>query len=160
MDLPRIISLFILLNLPLLAFAQETASKKIKADKQGFLFWKVNRFDKHGKFHRRWKVYVDEQLVRNGRFKHGIEVGKWKYYYPNGSLFMVERYNRRNNIILIEKFHENGNIARKGTARIIRTPTQEHYFWFGEWQVYDEQGSLSHTETYRSGKLVSSSKSE
>ncbi|MCX2739325.1 hypothetical protein [Pontibacter anaerobius] len=153
--------LFLLLSLwPLAVNGQEKVFAEEKPKKHGFLFFRINRFDKEGKYHGRWKVYFgeDEQVIRNGRFRHGVEVGKWKYYYPDGTPYMLEKYNRRNNIILVEKFHENGNLARKGTARLIRTPTRDHYFWFGEWQVYDESGSFSHTETYKSGNLVSSTK--
>ncbi|WP_266205598.1 toxin-antitoxin system YwqK family antitoxin [Pontibacter kalidii] len=152
--------LLILLFLPLAATGQEKDVKIYKPRKQGILFWKINRFDQQDRFHGRWKIYLgdDRIVIRNGRFRHGTEVGKWKYYYPSGTCYMIEKYNRRNNIIEVQKFHENGNLARQGTARFIRSSLKDHYFWFGEWQVFDEQGIYSHTETYRSGHLVSSTK--
>ncbi|WP_276495936.1 hypothetical protein [Pontibacter litorisediminis] len=132
----------------------------MKPRKQGFLFWKTNRYDKQDRQHGRWKLYLgdDETLIRNGRFRHGVEAGKWKYYYPNGTLYMLEKYNRRDNIIHVQKFHENGKLARSGQARMIRSTFKDHYFWFGEWQVFGEDGKFSHTETYESGHLVSSTK--
>lgn len=148
-----------LLLLPLVVLGQEE-KKIIPHKKRGFLFFKINRFDKEGKYHGRWKIYFgeDEKVIRNGRFRHGVEVGKWKYYYPDGTRYMVEKYSRHDNTISIKKYHENGELARQGVARIIRTPTQDHYYWFGEWQVFDEQGNFSHTEVYKTGNLISSSK--
>lgn len=150
----------LLLFLPTGAVGQEKERPKQGALKQRLAFWKNNRFDKEGRYHGRWKVYLgdDKKLIRNGRFRHGAEVGKWKYYYPSGTLYMLEKYNRRDNSIQVSKYYENGSLARTGTARIIRSTFKDHYYWFGEWQVYDEQGAFSHTETYKEGNLVSSTK--
>ncbi|OKL41510.1 toxin-antitoxin system YwqK family antitoxin [Pontibacter flavimaris] len=157
---PFILTVFILVALPFAAVGQERETKADKPKKQGMLFWKINRYDRQDRYHGRWKVYLGDErtVIRNGRFRHGAEVGKWKYYYPSGTRYMVEKYNRRNNIIEVQKFHENGNLARQGTARIIRSTFKDHYYWFGDWQVYDAQGNYSYTETYQSGNLVGSTK--
>ncbi|WP_439883063.1 toxin-antitoxin system YwqK family antitoxin [Pontibacter sp. MBLB2868] len=122
----------------------------------GFWFFRTNRFDKEGNYHGRWKVYFgeDKVLIRNGRFRHGREVGIWKYYYPDGSLYMKEKYSRRSEFIAVEKYHENGKIARKGKALLMRTALMDRYFWTGEWQVFDENGTYSHSEVYRHGNLI------
>ncbi|MFD2515602.1 hypothetical protein ACFSRY_17140 [Pontibacter locisalis] len=135
------------LILPLFSIAQK---------KKGFLFFKINRFDKEGKYHGRWKVYFgkDDVLIRNGRFRHGREVGTWKYYYPDGTLYMKEKYSRKSEMIKVEKYHENGALARKGKAVMARTYTIDRYYWTGEWEVYDEKGNFSHTELYSGGNLV------
>ncbi|TPE45918.1 toxin-antitoxin system YwqK family antitoxin [Pontibacter mangrovi] len=153
----NILYLLLLLLLPLLGFSQQ---KIEKPEKRGFLFFRINRFDKNGERHGRWKVYFGETevMIRNGRFRHGVEVGKWKYYYPDGTRYMVEKYSRRDNNIQVTKYHENGSLARKGTARILRSTFKDHYYWFGDWQVYDTLGNYSHTETYKSGNLVGTTK--
>ncbi|AKD05810.1 hypothetical protein PKOR_18405 [Pontibacter korlensis] len=132
----------------------------MQPEKHGFLFFRINRLDKESKYHGRWKVYIGERrtVIRSGRFRHGVETGKWRYYYPDGVRYMVEKYNRRDNVILVKKYHENGKKAREGSARIIRSSFKDHYYWFGDWKVYDLKGNFSHTETYKSGNLVSSTK--
>ncbi|MDX5421426.1 MAG: hypothetical protein LPK07_15930 [Hymenobacteraceae bacterium] len=158
----KTLCLLLLLLLPVIAISQNQEKGPQKNEQQrGFLFFRINRLDKEGKYHGRWKIFFgeDEQVIRNGRFRHGVEVGKWKYYYPDGTRYMVEKYNRRDNTIQIRKYHENGELARKGQARIIRTPTRDRYFWYGEWEVYDNEGNYSHKETYQSGNLISRSDS-
>ncbi|WP_157593650.1 toxin-antitoxin system YwqK family antitoxin [Pontibacter actiniarum] len=157
----RLLCLALLLLLPAACAVaqQQESSLPRKETKRVFLFFRINKFDEEGRYHGRWKVYFgdDGQVIRNGRFRHGVEVGKWKYYYTDGTRSMKEKYNRHDNTIKVKKYHENGKLARVGQARIIRTPAETRYFWFGEWQVYDQQGQYSHTETYQSGKLISRS---
>ncbi|WP_299821788.1 hypothetical protein [uncultured Pontibacter sp.] len=123
---------------------------------KGFLFFKINRTDKNGKYHGRWKVYfgADNTVIRNGRFRHGREVGTWKYYYPNGTRYMKEKYSRNSNEIQVEKYHENGRLARKGTARFVQTSTLDKYYWSGDWEVYDVNGNFSHIEIYEQVNLI------
>lgn len=151
-----LILLFVLL--PVLTYAQveteRTAPTKIK---KWYHFFRTNAFDKDGAYHGRWKIYInnDQVLVRNGRFRHGKEVGTWRYYYPNGGLYMVEKHKRRSDNVLVKKYHENGNLAKVGQAKMISTDEVAHYYWEGVWQVYDEQGNFTHTETYLKGNLLS-----
>ncbi|WP_242928909.1 hypothetical protein [Pontibacter vulgaris] len=114
----------------------------------------TNRLDKQGRNHGRWKIYIGDVMVRNGRFRHGREVGKWRYYHMNGNLFMEEKYKRKLNYIPVTRYHENGNLARTGQARRIESGNIIKYFWFGEWQVYNSAGEYSHTELYENGNLV------
>ena len=38
-----------------------------------------------GKFHGKWKFYFPNgQLETVGKFNKGLRVGKWNYYYENG----------------------------------------------------------------------------
>ncbi|MEJ8801803.1 hypothetical protein [Pontibacter sp. H249] len=145
--------LFLLTIIPLSGTAQEVIKSK---PERGFLWFKINRTDKQGRYHGRWKVYFGEKntVIRNGRFRHGREVGTWRYYYPNGTRYMKEKYSRKSNDIKVEKYHENGKLARKGTARFIETSTLEKYYWYGDWEVYDTSGAFSHIEVYSNGNLV------
>lgn len=145
--------LFILL-LPFGAKSQQVVTPK---PVKGFLWFKINKYDKEGNMHGRWKVFFgkDNTVIRNGRFRHGHEAGTWKYYYPDGTRYMREKYSRNSEIIKVTKYHENGEIARRGEARLIKTSTLDKYFWFGEWEVYDENGNFSHIEVYKDGNLIS-----
>ncbi|MBB6610374.1 hypothetical protein H7F15_04930 [Pontibacter sp. Tf4] len=149
----------LLLILPVLAQAQQKdkteQAEKFKL-KRWYLPFQVNAFDRQQEYHGRWKLYtVDGKgLVRNGRFRHGHEVGTWRYYYPNGKLFMKEKYMRNSPVIKVWRYYENGKLAKAGPAKYYNTATIAHYYWEGEWQVYDEQGNYSHTETYIKGNLL------
>ncbi|MBC5773539.1 hypothetical protein H8S95_05645 [Pontibacter sp. KCTC 32443] len=144
--------LFLML-LPTICTAQIAVPYKIKRWYNPF---QVNAFDKNKEYHGRWKIYIndDKDLIRNGRFKHGKEVGTWRYYYPGGGLYMKEKYTRNSPVIQVWRYHENGNLAKSGNAKLYRDSTMAHYYWEGEWQVFDEQGNLTHTETYLKGNLL------
>ncbi|GAB3195711.1 hypothetical protein ABID22_001582 [Pontibacter aydingkolensis] len=51
--------------------------------------------------HGRWKIYLgdDNIVIRNGRFRHGNEMGAWRYYYPSGLGYMREKYKRNSELI-------------------------------------------------------------
>lgn len=142
-----------LVVLPVFVTAQEVI--KPVAPK-GFLGFNINRTDKDGNYHGRWKVYFgeDNTVIRNGRFRHGHEVGTWRYFYPDGTRYMKEKYSRNSEQVKVEKYHENGNLARKGVARVIKTSTMDRYFWFGDWEVFDTNGNFSHIEVYDRGILI------
>lgn len=120
--------------------------------------FKINRFDKEGRFHGRWKIYLGEGkekvLLRNGRFRHGKEVGNWHYYYPNGNIYFREKHKRWANEFSMKRYHESGKLMKEGRAIMINNGKGVNYFWFGEWKVYDEQGKYTHTEVYSNGDLV------
>jgi len=122
--------------------------------KRWYLPFQTNAFDKNKEYHGRWKLYLQDNLVRNGRFKHGQEVGTWRYYYPSGNIYMVEKYKRNSPVIEVWRYHENGKLAKSGKAKYYNTETLAHYYWEGEWNVYDEQGNFTHTETYLKGNIL------
>lgn len=141
----------------LIIFCLASGKAEAKAEWPWWPF-KINRFDKEGKYHGRWKVYLGEGknkvLIRDGRFKHGKEVGKWRYYYPSGSLYIYEEHNRWENTFLMKRYYENGNLMKEGHAIMINNGKSVAYFWYGEWKVYDEQGNYTHTEIYKDGNLI------
>ena len=120
--------------------------------------FKINRFDKEGRYHGRWKVYLgegkDKKLIRNGRFRHGREVGTWRYYYADGGLYILEKHKRRENTFTMKRYYPNGNLMKEGMAIMINNGKGVVHFWYGEWKVYDEQGNYTHTEVYNKGNLV------
>jgi len=120
--------------------------------------FKLNRFDKDGKYHGRWKIYLgegkDKVLIRNGRFVHGKEVGKWCYYYPDGGLYIYEEHKRYENVYTMKRYHENGYLIKEGKVIMINNGNSVRNFWFGEWRVYDAQGNFTHIEVYKDGNLI------
>ncbi|WP_237144202.1 toxin-antitoxin system YwqK family antitoxin [Pontibacter pamirensis] len=142
--------------LPFLAEAQLIAKAPDGDYQKGNWPFRINRFDNSGRFHGRWKVLGldDKTVIRKGRFRHGRERGTWRYYYPSGKLYMVEKYKRRLDHILVKRYHENGALAKVGQARMEDTTEKTRYFWFGNWKVYDEQGNFSNNEYYENGHQV------
>lgn len=145
--------LLALMALPLAGWSQQVVKPK---PVKGFLWFKINKYDKQDRQHGRWKVFFGDNntVIRNGRFRHGDEVGTWRYYYPSGTRYMREKYKRGSELIKVEKYHENGKLARRGMARFIETSTLDKYFWFGDWEVFDTNGEYTHTEVYEGGNLV------
>ncbi|TXK26574.1 hypothetical protein FVR03_21660 [Pontibacter qinzhouensis] len=139
--------ILLLMLLPLAAIGAEPGGK---GDRPGFLFFRSNKFDKQGQFHGRWKVYHEEEgyLIRKGRFRHGREVGKWTYYYPDGTTYMQEKWKKRSNEVLVKRYHENGLLHREGKGRLDTAGEHLRFYWFGDWKVYNENGQYTHTETF------------
>ena len=153
----RLCTLIAFMLLPLLAEAQLLAKAPKKSYGRGIWPFRINRFDKEGKFHGMWKIRGsdDKTVIRKGRFRHGRVVGTWRYYYyPSGSLYMVEKHKRKLDYIPVKRYHESGALEKEGQVRVEDTPEKLRYFWFGEWKVYDEAGNFSHTEYYVNGNQV------
>lgn len=144
----RHLIIFMFLLLPLLGQARQY--------QKGIWPFRINRFDKEGLYHGRWKVYIqnDKVLVRNGRFRHGREVGKWRYYYPTGKLMMVERYRRNMDYIQVTRYREDGTVEKVGQAKRVEDDKKVRYYWFGGWKVYGPDGAYSHTEYYEKGNMM------
>ena len=153
----RLCTLLAFIFLPLLAEAQLVAQAPKESYSRGIWPFRINRIDSDGKFHGMWKIQGpnDETIIRKGRFRHGREVGTWRYYYyPSGNLYMVEKHKRKLEYIPVKRYHENGTLEKEGQVRVEDTPEKIRYFWFGEWKVYDETGNFSHTEYYVNGNQV------
>lgn len=105
----------------------------------------------------RWKYNEDKanpaQITSTGRFKNGKQVKKWKYFYPNGRLYLVEKYDSKKDLRLLNAtyYHPNGNIMHVGQAVQENTNEKIHYYWIGNWQYYNEDGSLQKTVVYEKG---------
>ncbi|WP_426489830.1 toxin-antitoxin system YwqK family antitoxin [Hymenobacter sp. 102] len=119
-------------------------------------FWSRNRFHAaDDKRHGPWREYFDmaEQHPANaGRYRHGLPVGRWRYYHPTGGLERQEQFYRRPpGLLTIRYYHSNGQLARQGQARYRITDANVRFFWFGEWKCYDTAGQPQPSEFYRNG---------
>ncbi len=151
------IMLLFLLLLPATAWAQQGEVYQKPKLKQGFWPFRVNRVDASGRYHGKWKALGpdDKTIARKGRFRHGKEVGTWRYYYyPSGELYMVERHKRHKAALEVKRYHENGALAKEGQAAVLETEENIRYFWYGTWKVYDTEGNFSHNEYYVNGKKL------
>ena len=114
---------------------------------------KVNQYDTAGKRSGRWIVTdtLEKVYTYKGRYRNGMEVGKWKYYWDK-KLSQVEKYKGRTATVRL--FHPNGELKGKGKTRVDLSKTEVHWYYFGDWQNYNEQGKLIAIRTYDKGKLI------
>lgn len=105
----------------------------------------------------RWEYKEDKEdpgkITSKGRFKNGKQVKKWKYFYPNGNLYLVEKYDSKKDFRILNAtyYHPNGKIAHIGKAVQENTKEKIHYYWIGDWKYYNEDGSFMKTVIYENG---------
>jgi hypothetical protein len=114
----------------------------------------INRY-RHKERQGLWIVYQDstnKQVDNIGRYRRGIPKGTWKYYDADGKLLKKERY--RSGKIFITEYHPNGMIRKQGKAKTVTSDKLIHYFYYGNWYVYDTSGTLIKTQLYREGNRI------
>lgn len=107
---------------------------------QGSDLFKKNRYDRNKQMHGKWKMYWDDEekiKMSHGRFRHGKPVGRWKYYNNQGQIEKFEIIRRKKGVIKTTVYHTNGQVQKKGLARIMMDKDDLVYYWFGEWKCYD-----------------------
>lgn len=121
----------------------------------------INRYDKNALHHGKWK-YIDRsqgrRLVCLGRFDHGRQIGDWKYFHPNGTLRMTEKYTweGEKRLVNVSYYHENGQVSTQGIAMVEIDGGKTHYYWNGDWIYFEPDGSFWKTVTYNFGQPVKS----
>lgn len=133
----------------------------------------INQFDAQGKRHGLWKKhYEDSQQLRyQGTFKHGQEVGIFKFYKPDSEdqPAATKTYTSKSDTVIL-KFYNNDGILitqgkllhkkRVGEWNYFHTNTQlmmqEHYAngQLDGWKVvYYENGQVTSKKKYKNGRL-------
>ena len=87
-----------------------------------------------------------------GTYKKGDPVKKWRYYL-NGKIIKREKYNR--SICKTIFYHENGKIQSRGMSKLDTTDKYAHWFYFGDWNYYNDDGKLTTIRKYNNGELLS-----
>ena len=120
-------------------------------------FWSKQRYDKQLRKHGPWPAYYDSSnnhYLARGRYRHGLYAGRWRYYGPTGVIERKERFARRPyGLIIVTEYHPNGSKWRHGQARIVAEPEGPHFYWFGDWRVFDLAGQPLGVEHYERGVL-------
>lgn len=94
---------------------------------------------------------LDYPYIAKGKYHKGIEIGTWKYF-NNGKLERKERYKKDK--CLTKYYYPNGKLKQKGYTRLVNNLKEVHWFYFGEWYNYDEDGKLIKIDTYADGKMI------
>ncbi len=99
-------------------------------------------------------VYVQDSVQYKSVefYKNDVPVKKWKTFI-NGKLYKSEKY--KNGICIVKNYYENGKLESKGKTKLEVNATETHWFYFGEWKFYLDNGKLKGTKNYEKGQLIS-----
>lgn len=112
--------------------------------------------EKSQKRHGKWiEKYPTEEgtLITVGKYKKGEKVGVWKTTLEN-QLYQKEKIRRKK--IKMFVYHRNGNIMERGQSKLDISENERHWYYFGDWKFYDENGKLKYVKKYADGKKIDS----
>lgn len=116
--------------------------------------FKTNGY-KNNQQHGYWITYTDNSkktVLTRGRFKKGIQVGKWVYNDFKGTKERIEIY--RGEKIKITHYHPNGKVALTGKGKIKSDSSKLHFYYYGPWHFYNEKGKLQKISYFKNGELI------
>ena len=110
---------------------------------------KINQFDANRKRDGVWKKYYSNNRIRYvGTFKHGKEVGTFKYYSASDSEYpiSIKKHHEGQDKADVQYFTTQGVVESEG---MMKGKNRE-----GKWLFYHENGkSIMSEENYLNGKL-------
>lgn len=92
-------------------------------------------------------------LVAIGKYKLGEKVGTWKTFLDKK---MYQKDKVRKDITKTKKYYSNGNIMERGQTKLDISKTERHWYYFGEWKYYNDQGKPLYMKIYEQGKKADS----
>lgn len=95
----------------------------------------------------------DYVYIIKGKYHKGIEKGTWKHFY-NNKIARKEKY--KNGICDTRFYYPNGKIMKQGFTKSESNDTLSHWFYFGNWNYYDQNGNLTKTIIYDEGEVIDS----
>lgn len=110
----------------------------------------INPTDAQGKPHGVWKKYYEgtTQLRYEGEFRHGKEIGEFKFYCEacKNQPEAILNYNDKDNTVQVQYFNAKGNLVSEGK---MKDKNRE-----GEWITYHKNSTVPMVkENYANGKL-------
>jgi len=85
-------------------------------------------------------------------YKHDEPVKKWKSYI-NGKIYKTEKY--KNGISTVKYYYENGKVQSTGKTKMESNSKETHWYYFGDWKFYSDNGKLTEIKKYNNGELIS-----
>lgn len=92
-------------------------------------------------------------LTAIGKYKMGEKKGIWKTTFDH-KLYQKDRI--RKSITRTKKYFPNGRMMERGQSRLDISENERHWYYFGEWKYYNDQGKLLYVKNYHQGKKVDS----
>lgn len=108
--------------------------------------------------HKKEGVWINEYIQDSVKYKsfeyykNDQPAKKWKSYI-DGKINKTEKY--KNEICTVKYYYKNGKLQSKGKTKTETNSKQIHWFYFGNWKYYSEQGKLTGIKNYDNGKLIS-----
>lgn len=115
----------------------------------------LNRLNKYGKRTGKWVTYIDDAKKLKsfeGEFKNGVSTGKCYFYSNDGVLDRREINSFKK--MKTTFYYPNGKIKLKGNARLENLPDRVHYYFYGKWKAYNDNGLPVKYYYYEGGKLL------
>ncbi len=108
-----------------------------------YFIHKTRRLDIKG------KKYIfrngEGNVLAKGRYKNGMRVGKWKFYYENGKLKSKGKYRKNCREGRWKEYHNNGKLRSNGK---FNSDAKDGY-----WKEYDTKGQYKLTQLFNDGKI-------
>lgn len=122
----------------------------LSASLSAFAQNKTNQFDAQGERNGRWvKTYKDSEQIRyEGTFKHGQEVGTFKFYQEESKKqpHATKTYHTKNDSVLLKFFTQKGKLVSEGN--VIDKKRE------GKWKFYHKDNeNIMMVETYHNDSL-------
>lgn len=125
----------------LLSCKSKTINQKIDHKKEGV--W-INQYIQDSVEYKSFEYYKNDQPVK-----------KWKTYI-GGKIYKTEKY--KNEICTVKYYYKNGKLQSKGKTKTETNQEELHWFYFGDWKYYDENGVLTSIKKFNNGEIISEQK--
>ncbi|MET0945107.1 MAG: hypothetical protein ABWY22_06850 [Flavobacterium sp.] len=108
--------------------------------------------------HKKEGVWIDDYTQDNVRYKsfeyykHDEPVKKWKSYI-GGKIYKTEKY--KNGVSTVKFYYENGKVQSTGKTKMESNSKETHWYYFGDWKFYSDNGKLTEIKKYNNGELIS-----
>jgi len=112
--------------------------------------------DKTQKRHGKWKEeYSSDQgvLIAIGKYKNGEKVGIWKTTFED-KLYQKDKI--RKSVTNTKLYYPNGKKMEKGQTKLDISDAERHWYYFGDWKYFGENGNLKYIKRYADGKKIDS----
>ncbi len=115
----------------------------------------LNRYNKKGERIGKWVTFSDSAKklkLFEGKYRKGTAVGTCLYYSLDGVLEKkeIKKFRKLKTTI----YYSDGHIRNSGKARIENLSDKIHYYFYGKWKYYDENGNLVKYLYYQKGEII------
>lgn len=121
---------------------------------------KLNQYvkveEKVQKRHGKWREEYSSDngsLIAIGKYNKGEKVGTWKTTFE-GRIYQKDKI--RKNITKTKYYFHNGKLMEIGQSRFDISKQERHWYYFGDWKYYNEEGKLLYVKKYEDGKKIDS----
>ena len=129
----------------------------------------VNRIDKNGLKHGYWRKVNEKGMLKyTGQFDHGIPVGEFTYFYPDGITKARSEFSNNGRSTHTITYHHSGKVMSDGyyldkkkdslwsyydnSGAILKVEFYRNNMKEGVWKTYYDNGQVAEEMTYKSDK--------